>query len=375
VLNLGHLPNVTGSALAALASSADSLREIECYDVGLQPACIDHVLRFKNLEVLNFNGTKSLTSEALARLAALKHLRHLFLRMNPGFDSKALLAFSASTKITAIDLSGTAVTDEGLLALKAMSGLDRLELYDVKSIQGLGLANLAGLTLLKTLKLGNTQVNDESLQALRNLTNLEILDLRQTKITGACLPHLAGLTKLTSLNLAAPDFTGEGLNVLSGCVELDDLCLGGGSGNPPCNINNQGLRDLAAAAPPALRKLGIKGKMITDEGIAYLASLKVTDLSLDQQPGVEGARAIARMPAVKKLSFGGGPAGDAVLAELLAIKTLEDLSFYDCEVTDAAMPGILAMPNLKRFFFYRSKITPGAIEAAKKTRPDLKIGQ
>jgi serine/threonine protein kinase len=375
VLQLHHLPNVTGSGLAALASCADSMREIECYNVGLQPACIDHLLRWKNLQVVNFNDTKSLTSEALARLAALKHLRDLSLRGNPGFDSKALLALAECTKVTSLDLNGTAVADEGLSALKGMTGLERLDLVDVRGVHGSGLAHLAGLMQLKTLRLANTQVVDESLRALSNLTSLEVLDLKQTKITSACLPHLAGLTKLKSLNLAAPDFTGEGLNVLSGCVVLDDLCLGGGGGNPPCNITNQGLRDLAAAALPALKKLSIKGKTLTDEGIAYLGSLKLTDLYLERQPGVEGARAIARMPTVRKLNFGGGPAGDAVIAELMAIKSLEDLSFYDCEVTDAALPGLLAMPKLTRFFFYRSKITPAAIVAAKKTRPGLKIGQ
>ena len=64
-----------------------------------------------------------------------------------------------------------------------------------------------------------------------------------------------------------------------------------------------------------------------------------------------------------------------VVVELAALKSLRSLSFYDCQVTDAVLPAILAMPNLKRFFFYNSNITPAAIEAAKKARPDLKIGR
>lgn len=375
VVNLTHLPGVTGAGLAALAASADSMREVTLYDVGLQPQHVGFIAQFKNLKNLTFDGLKDATSESLTRLGELRELRNLRMLQTPAFDDRALLALAGLTKLEGFDTTNATFTDEGMAAFKGMKDLKNLNLGGIKGVRGPGLVHIAGASGLTKINLGSTQVTDESLAAISGLKNLTDVNLSNTSVTSACLKHLGPLKQLRSLNLSAEKFTGVGLDALTGCNELRQLVCGGGGGNPPCNMTDDGLRDLAKAALPKLEQLNIKGQTITDAGYAHLAAYKLKQLDVEKQPGVEGMRAIATISTLETLNFGSGPAGDAEVVPLTALKGLKHLSFYISEVTDAALPGLLAMPNLKSFYFYQSKITPAAIEAAKKTRPDLKIGR
>ncbi len=375
VVSLVHLPGVTGAGLAALAASADSMREVTIYDVGLQPQHVGFIAQFKNLKNLTFDGLKVVTSESLTRLGELKELRNLRMLQTPAFDDRALLALAGLTKLESFDTTNATFTDEGMAAFKGMKDLKNLSLGGITGVRGPGLAHIAGASGLTRLNLDGTQVADESLAAISGLKSLTDVSLSNTSVTSACLKHLGPLKQLRTLSLSAEKFTGAGFDVLAGCNELRQLVCGGGGGNPPCNITDDGLRDLAKATLPKLEQLSIKGQTITDAGYAHLTVYKLKSLYLEKQPGVDGMRSIATISTLETLNFGGGPAGDAEVAPLTALKVLKYLSFYNSEVTDAALPGLLAMPNLKSFYFYQSKITPAAIEAAKKTRPDLKIGR
>ncbi|MFN8582947.1 MAG: c-type cytochrome domain-containing protein, partial [Gemmatimonadaceae bacterium] len=101
-----------------------------------------------------------------------------------------------SEQITWLDLSGTQVTDAGLVTLARMPNLTRLSLGNT-TVGDAGLQHLAGLAHLEYLNLYGTRVSDSGLGALRALVGLRVLYISGTQVTlggqaslQGNLPHL-----------------------------------------------------------------------------------------------------------------------------------------------------------------------------------------
>jgi mono/diheme cytochrome c family protein len=105
------------------------------------------------------------------------------LRESAGDDDLALLA-GLETVLSSLDLSGTAVTDGGLLALTGFKQIERLHLENT-AVGDAGLAHLSDLKALTYLNLYGTAVTDAGLQQLAELGSLRKLFLWQTAVTDA----------------------------------------------------------------------------------------------------------------------------------------------------------------------------------------------
>ena len=105
------------------------------------------------------------------------------------------------------------VTDDGLVHLQWLTGLQSLDLYGTQ-VSDLGLAHLRGSTKLEWLSLGETKVTDAGLAQLRRLKRLDFLFLADTQVTDAGLVHLQNLTGLRWLNLYDTHVTDAGLTRL-----------------------------------------------------------------------------------------------------------------------------------------------------------------
>lgn len=97
-------------------------------------------------------------------------------------------------RVDGVDLSDTAVTNE-----------------DVRNV----IARLKELQHLRALHLSGTQLTDAGLVHLTSLTNLEHLNLDNTHITDAGLVRLAELRRLKSLRLHGTQVTDEGVKTLN----------------------------------------------------------------------------------------------------------------------------------------------------------------
>jgi Leucine-rich repeat (LRR) protein len=155
-----------------------------------------------NLSTLDLRRTK-VTGAGLKELAPLKNLKHLSLDNSDITDGvlqslreigllHALNGASGPTDedLVKLDLSETAVTDEGLKELLPLKKLNTLYLPGGQyhsTVTDKGLAVLAKLTNLTTLSLAGTQVTDAGLKELAKLTNLTtlILPASQEKVTSA----------------------------------------------------------------------------------------------------------------------------------------------------------------------------------------------
>jgi hypothetical protein len=120
------------------------------------------------------------------------------------------LAMNDDSLVVDFHLGGTALTDEGLVHVKALPKVFELNLKDTQ-ITDAGLANLAALATLNRLHLEKTKVTDAGLVHLKDLGNLEYLNLYGTAVTDAGLEHLKGLKNLKKLYLWQSQATDGGV--------------------------------------------------------------------------------------------------------------------------------------------------------------------
>jgi hypothetical protein len=155
----------------------------------------------------------SITNAGLESLAGLKHLQRLNIAATQidddglryiGYRFSSLLPFRGK-----LNLSGTNITDAGLVHLRGVS-LDSLDLSDT-SITDAGVKQLTALDGLINLNLSNTKISDEALRLLPSLNKLDVIRLRHTQVTDAGLAHFHGMSALRYLDVTGTQATKEGV--------------------------------------------------------------------------------------------------------------------------------------------------------------------
>lgn len=267
------------------------------------------VARLRRLEGLTIFSPK-VTDDGLAHLKDLTGLRQVLLSFDPrGMFPVAgpvppgtgaavgdvglarLEPLLAQPSSLCLNLSGTRVSNAGLVHLQGLAGLGYLNLSGT-SVSSAGLVHLERLAGLKYLNLSGTNVSGDGLEHLQGLDDLEELHLQNVMLGDAGLSHLAGLPRLRLLNLANTDVTDADLKFL--------------------------------AAMPSLTALPLVNTWDTDDGLVQEVAGPLTlDLSFTQ-------------------------ISDAGLSQLSALKYLAVLSLRGTNVTDAGVASLQkALPQLK----------------------------
>ncbi len=180
----------------------------------------------------------------------------------------ARLARKLGSHLGGLDLRGTRVTDEGLRHLKRMPNLNQLVLGSYgggptgapkSPITDAGLAHLRDLPQLVELQLSGLAVTEEGLGAIGSLPNLETLHLRRGHIKCPVFSRLQAMPKLSSLDLDGSELADNGLGNLSGAANLRYLSLRGGS------LTAEGLKALEAL--PRQQQLNIEACGLLDEEV------------------------------------------------------------------------------------------------------------
>ena len=111
-------------------------------------------------------------------------------------------------------MSGKSITDKGLQTLGNWKKLESVSVFS-SGISDAGIKALAGLTSLKTLRIGESKhVSDESVECLLALTQLEHLQFFGGNFTDVGVKKCCSLRKLKTLYLISPAITGEAVQEL-----------------------------------------------------------------------------------------------------------------------------------------------------------------
>lgn len=164
-----------------------------------------HLPRLKSIWISD-STFDSQTAAALAKLPLDElHIQGM------QWTNDSVRAFAHLRRATRIDLSSSAVTDEGLAHLRNLQGVTTLRLYGL-GVGDEGLRHAACLKGLQTLDLSATKVSDAGMVHLLELPALEFLQLNDTKVTDQGLeslrahPRLKGVAaEQTAISAAAKE--------------------------------------------------------------------------------------------------------------------------------------------------------------------------
>jgi hypothetical protein len=147
----------------------------------------------------------SIEGDVLSSLRHVPQLTELRLQANQlaNQDLEFLREHTRLRHLTLESNSGNDINDDGLRCLENMTDLRYLNLSHCRQVTDEGLARLARLQNLKTLRLRWTGVTDRGLPRLAGLARLERLSLHSTSVTPVGLQPLAAFPRLRYLELPA----------------------------------------------------------------------------------------------------------------------------------------------------------------------------
>jgi Leucine-rich repeat (LRR) protein len=216
--------------------------------------------------------------------------------------------------LTRLNLSGTAVTNDGLPQVALIDGLQELVL-DRMTVDGEGLKWLADQQQLRELSLVNTPISDPAIAHLQKMNTLEVL-----KVSGA-----RNLQGQTFDELVKSD-------VLRNLRELEASSTG---------LGYYGLRNL---------------NKLTNLQVLRIADAQISDLTLQ---GIEQCRNL------RELDLRRNPVGDPGLKHLARLQQLESLWLAECGVSDSGLNHLRGLKSLEFLDLSGTLCTPGAIRQLK----------
>jgi eukaryotic-like serine/threonine-protein kinase len=231
---------VSDDGLKKVSDKIPSLKNLILNNLNITDAGIGYISRLPQLNRLCANKTKSLSDKALSYLGKAKTLTSLELEDNKQITTEGIVHLVILRNLTYLDLAKTGVDNRCASTLKQLTRLSGI--------------NLAG-----------TAVDDQTIATLAPL-KLNELNLSKTKISGRSTKTLGAMKSLTRLVLSGTSLRDDDLKNLTTLQNLDTLDLGG------CDlITDQGMRYLSAIR--SLRTLSLSGTRVTAAGLARLSKL------------------------------------------------------------------------------------------------------
>jgi hypothetical protein len=141
---------------------------------------------------------------------------------------------------------------------EAIAGFPRLRILNLSrsAITDRGLVALVECKTIEELYLGETEISDSGLSELTELPNLQVLDLWRCRLTDAAVENLSKLVKLRRLNLNFTNIKGDNLYKLAELPLLEFLSL-------PETVELKAVHDLQRRMP--MLKIEVGGEPFVSE--------------------------------------------------------------------------------------------------------------
>jgi Leucine-rich repeat (LRR) protein len=301
-----------------------------------------------------------IADSTLEHLKKLPHLRSLSLAEqgnDPKITNAGLAQLAGLTKLKSLHLARlNGTTDAGLVHLKGLTTLENLEITHTKSIDGSGLVHLRELRRLESLNFNHTPVTDDTLEHVKDFTKLKSLGLRATKITDAGLKHLQALENLEQLNLWETNITDDGLARVAKMPQIKHLLL------VAAEITADGLKHLENM--PFLEDLELRHVKGDDdvvlEHVGRMAHLKRLEFH-DIKASESGLKHLGKLTNLEVLLISGSRIPDAGFAHLKGLTGLKNLNLSKVPITDDGLAHLKGLTALEELHLTETKVTDAGL--------------
>ncbi|MFY0477113.1 leucine-rich repeat domain-containing protein [Achromobacter marplatensis] len=221
------------------------------------------------------------------------NIQSMSLRRNQ-LTADAVAVLQKFEKLTALDLTGCYIGNEGMKAV----------------------AKLPNLT---SLNVGRCDIGVEGVKELSKLLNLSTLDVSDNLIGSAGAAEVAKLLGLTVLNMSGTVIGADGVMALAALPVLRTLDL---SNNILFGVNATALEKFDKLSCLKLARCDIKGQIPMN--IAKLENLSELNLA-NNEIGPEGLKELVKLPKLSNLNLSANKLGHAATQEVAKILTLTAL--------------------------------------------------
>jgi hypothetical protein len=260
---------VAGLLALAFADDAELVRPLEAKGVKVKKTPAGVVTE---LNVGGLKGT-TITMDDYKAVGQCRNLVSLNLSAeDQRFNDEAAAQLTGLDRLEKFFSNGAQLTDDGFKSLASWKSLKQIGFdhwFRTKKDQpiGAGLAHLAALPNLESVRLGGCMIGAEAIEALATIKTLKKLDVFHTfYVNDAALPPLQKLPDLR-IFIAGPQFqprlTDETLRILSGVKSLEEISL-----TETWLTYDGGFKHLAAL--PRLKKLSIPKVVASEEDVKKL---------------------------------------------------------------------------------------------------------
>ncbi|MFM9961484.1 MAG: SMP-30/gluconolactonase/LRE family protein [Planctomycetaceae bacterium] len=243
------------------------------------------------------------------------------------------------------------VTDDWL---KLLAGQDRLRRLEVSgtAVTSAGLIHLKELTNLERLNVCLTACDDHGFEHLAGMTRMKRMTICASKITGSGFAHLSGMKQIESINLHSAPASDAGLEAIGKLTSLKRLEV------VHTNVTDAGLKHLAGMVN--LQQLHVHGKETTAEAFPFLHKLReLYELDIyDRAASNPTCEQIAQLPKLRKLMLVTGNFDDEGVKHLAGVTTLEEVTLDSARVTDASIEHLAKLSNLRKLHLGPAKLSP-----------------
>ena len=303
----------------------------------------------------------NLTADDLALFGKLSDLEKLQIFNCRTLNDEMAAKLSGLKGLTSLAMTNSVINDVTVeMIVKSFPNLLDLDLSSNTNMTNSVVKIVSELGKLQRLTLVQNQVNDIGAQRLSKLQELRTLDLRGNMEAGdMALEVVADLPKLNGLKHRSTAVTDSGLEYLSRNQTLESLLM------QDFTVTDQ--------SGPHLAKLGKLSQLevfrcqgFGSDGVLALKGMGLTRLTLRDLPNTDdrGMEVFDDLPKLKRLYLHElSSVGDSGLKHLAALKSLELLDIWTVpQMTDATVDVIASLPNIKELSLRATGVTDATID-------------
>ncbi|MFO0870117.1 MAG: hypothetical protein U0935_14405 [Pirellulales bacterium] len=303
----------------------------------------------------------NLTADDIGLFGQLLDLEKLQIFNCRSLDDEMAARLSGLQGLTSLALTNSVINDPTVaLIVQSFPQLVELDLSSNTNMTNGVMKTISELKKLQRLTLVQNQFNDLGARRLSQLTGLRTLDLRGNMEAGdMALEVIADLPQLSGFKHRSTAVTDAGLEHLSRSQQLDSLLM------QDFVITDQSGPHLAKLAK--LTQLEVfRCQGFGTEGVLALKGMGLVRLTLRDLPNVDdrALEVLDDLPKLRRLYLHElSSISDAGLKHLGSAQTLEVLDIWSVpQLTDATIDVIAGLPNLKELSLRSTGITDAAVD-------------